>query len=52
MGDIKIYALNTMTLGITTFSNLENSLKVILLLISIGYTLTRWFKLKNTKDDK
>lgn len=46
MGDIKIYALNTMTLGVTTFSNLEMGLKVLLLLVSIGYTLTRWVKLK------
>jgi len=47
MGDIKIYALNTMTLGVTTFSNLEMGLKVLLLLVSIGYTLTRWVKLKD-----
>jgi hypothetical protein len=47
MGDIKIYALNTMTLSVTTFSNLEMGLKVLLLLVSIGYTLTRWVKLKD-----
>ena len=52
MGDIKIYALNTMTLGVTTFSNLEMGLKVLLLLVSIGYTLTRWAKLKDTSNDK
>tara|TARA_R110000822_G_scaffold141180_3_gene278900 strand:+ start:421 stop:579 length:159 start_codon:yes stop_codon:yes gene_type:complete len=52
MGDAKIFALNTMTLSVTTFSNLEMGLKVLLLLVSIGYTLTRWVKLKNTGDDK
>tara|TARA_R110002126_G_scaffold11278_5_gene50963 strand:- start:77 stop:244 length:168 start_codon:yes stop_codon:yes gene_type:complete len=52
MGDIKIYALNTMTLGVTTFSNLEMGLKVLLLLVSIGYTLTRWVKLKEEQNDK
>jgi len=52
MGDIKIYALNTMTLGVTTFSNLEMGLKVLLLLVSIGYTLTRWAKLKDAPNDK
>ena len=52
MGDIKIYALNTMTLSVTTFSNLEMGLKVLLLLVSIGYTLKRWVKLKEEQDDK
>ncbi len=52
MGDIKLYALNTLTLGVTTFSNLEMGLKVLLLLVSIGYTLTRWIKLRETQDDK
>tara|TARA_B110000037_G_C17064880_1_gene483384 strand:- start:658 stop:828 length:171 start_codon:yes stop_codon:yes gene_type:complete len=52
MADLKLYTLNTFTLGITTFSSLEMGLKVFLLVVSIGYTLTRWIKLKNTVNDK
>jgi hypothetical protein len=44
-GDIKIFTLNTFTLGLTTFSNIEMSLKIILLILSIGYTISRWFNL-------
>ena len=43
---LKLYVINASTLGVTTFSNLEMGLKVLLLLVSIGYTLTRWVKLK------
>jgi hypothetical protein len=45
LGDIKLYALNTFTLGLTTFSNIEMGLKIILLITSIGYTLVRWYNL-------
>ena len=48
LGDIKIFTLNTFTLGLTTFANLEMGLKIILLITSIGYTLVRWFKLHKT----
>ena len=52
MADLKLYTLNTLTLGITTFSDLEMGLKILLLLVSIGYTLTRWVKLKSPTNDK
>lgn len=45
LGDIKIFTLNTVTLGLTTFSNIEMGLKIILLITSIGYTIVRWFNL-------
>jgi len=46
MNDLKLYAVNTLTLGVTTFTNIEMSLKVILLLLSIGYTLSKWLNIK------
>ena len=56
MADVRLYGLNAMTLSVTTFSDLEMSLKIILLLISIGYTISRWFKLiksdSEQKNDK
>jgi hypothetical protein len=49
MSDLKLYVINTLTLGVTTFTNIEMSLKVILLLLSIGYTLSKWLNIKKEK---
>ena len=42
--DLKIYCLNLTTLGIT-FTHIDIFLKVILVAISIGYTLHKWYLL-------
>ncbi len=39
--DLKIYCLNLTTLGIS-FTQIDILLKVILVSISIGYTLHKW----------
>ena len=52
MADVRLYGLNAMTLSVTTFSNLEMSLKILLLLISIGYTISRWIKLADSKKEQ
>jgi len=49
MSDLKLYTANTLTLGVTTFTNIEMGLKVILLLLSIGYTLSKWLNIKKEK---
>jgi hypothetical protein len=49
MTDLKIYAINALAMGITTFTNLEIWLKIILLLVTIGYTVTKWIKLRSKK---
>ena len=46
MSDLKLYIVNTLTLGVTTFTNIEMGLKVVLLLLSIGYTLSKWLNIK------
>ena len=46
--DIKLLAVNALTLAIS-MTHIEVTLKVILLLISIGYTATKWVKLKEKK---
>jgi hypothetical protein len=46
---IKLYIINASTLGVTTFTNIEMGLKIILLLVTIGYTLDKWIKLKKNK---
>ena len=47
----EILAVNTTVLSVTTFSNLELALKIILLVISIVYTIDKWYnqKKKNAK---
>ncbi len=47
--DLKLYAMNAGALGITTFTQLEDGLKVLLLLVTIGYTITKWLKLRKEK---
>jgi hypothetical protein len=53
--DFKIYLLNT-TVFLATLSEIEPILKVSLLIVSIGYTLNRWFVLnlnkKKNEDNK
>lgn len=47
--DLKIYTLNTAVL-LTTLSKIEPFLKVILILISIGYTVDRWWVLNKNRN--
>lgn len=48
IGDIKLLAINTLTLAVS-MTNVEVALKVILLIVSIGYTVSKWVKLKEKK---
>ena len=47
--DIKIYAMNAGALGVTTFTRIEDGLKIFLLLVTIGYTISKWIELKKDK---
>ena len=47
--NIKILALNSGTLGVTTLTNIEIGLKIILLVVTIGYTISKWLEIKNKK---
>ena len=49
----EILAVNSTILSITTFTNLELALKIVLLVISIAYTVDKWYsqKKKNAKKD-
>jgi hypothetical protein len=49
--DLKVLLINSSTMAIS-FSNLENTLKILLLVASIGYTAQRWYLMnKNKKED-
>ena len=48
--DAKVFLINTTTLGIS-MSTIETTLKILLLVVSIGYTLNRWYELRKEKKD-
>ncbi len=47
--EIKLYAINGSTLGLTTFTQIEDGLKIMLLLVTIGYTIAKWKDIKKKK---
>ena len=49
--DLKVYVLNVIALTLT-FSHIETLLKIILLLVSIGYTATKWYEIKKNLKQK
>ena len=49
MQDIKIGAINLLTFTVS-FSNVEQWLKIALLVVSIAYTVLKIFKLKNPNE--
>jgi hypothetical protein len=49
---IHLYAINGSTLGVTTFTQIEDGLKIMLLLVTIGYTIAKWKGIKKDEDNK
>jgi hypothetical protein len=47
-----VLGVNVTVLSITTFSNLEVILKILLLVISIAYTVDKWYFQKKKRDGK
>ncbi len=45
VGDIKLYSLNLSTMAIS-MTEIDDMMKMVLLLITIGYTLHKWIHLK------
>jgi hypothetical protein len=50
VGDVLV--INTTVLSVATFSNLEVVLKILLLVISIAYTVDKWYFQKKRRDGK
>jgi hypothetical protein len=48
----QVIAINTTVLSVATFSNLEVVLKILLLAISIAYTIDKWYFQKKRRDGK
>ena len=51
VSDLKVAFFNAISLGIS-FTHVENSLKIILLLASIVYTIQKIHETQKKKDDK
>ena len=49
--DMKLYMINSLTVGVTTLPFLESSLKIILLAVTIGYTVSKWICKKELDED-
>jgi hypothetical protein len=46
--DIKLYAINAISLAVS-MTNIEPVLKILLLMVTIGYTVNKWYHLRNKK---
>jgi hypothetical protein len=47
-----VLGVNVTILSITTFTNLEILLKILLLVVSIAYTVDKWYFQKKKRDGK
>ena len=46
---LKLYIINGSAIGVTTFTQIGDVLKIILLLTTIGYTIAKWISIKKNK---
>jgi len=49
---LEVAAVNGTVLSVTTFSNIELALKIILLVVSILYTIDKWYNQKKKNGKK
>lgn len=50
MADLKLYAINFISLAVS-MTNVEPYLKITLLIVTIGYTVNKWWELRKKQDD-
>lgn len=50
--ELKLYIINGSTLGITMLPAIEDWLKLILLIVTIGYTTSKWIGIINKNKDE
>jgi hypothetical protein len=46
----KVYAINLSAMTISTIDQIEVVLKLLLLVVSIGYTVQKWHELRKNKE--
>ena len=47
---LKVYAINLSAMTISTIDQIEVALKLLLLVVSIGYTIAKWHELRKKKE--
>lgn len=45
----RVYMLNLSAITVSTLDVLEDGLKILLLIVSIGYTIQKWYEVRNKK---
>lgn len=50
MADLKLYTINFLSL-VVSMTNIEPILKITLLIVTIGYTVNKWWKIRKKQDD-
>lgn len=48
----KIYSINFSAITISSINIIEDSLKILLLAVTIGYTVQKWYEIHKNKDKK
>jgi len=46
----KVYVMNLSTMTITAIDQIETALKIFLLVVSIGYTIQKWWEIRKRND--
>jgi len=46
---LRVYALNLSAMTISTFDAIEDGLKIVLLVVTIGYTIQKWYEMRKKK---
>jgi hypothetical protein len=46
---LRVYLLNISAMTVSTFNIVEDTLKIFLLVVSIGYTIQKWWEIKKKK---
>ena len=47
---LRLYIINGSAVGVVNFSQIEDWLKIILLIVTIGYTVAKWSKIKDEEN--
>jgi hypothetical protein len=50
--DLKLYCFNITSFTIASLDWLEPMLKITLLLVTIGYTVNKWWNMKKNENEK
>ena len=51
VSDLKVYGMNSLAMAFS-FTHVESTLKLILLVVSIGYTVAKWADLRIERKKK